>query len=109
MATTTQHMAQHYLVSGKVQGVGFRQATEARAQVLGISGWVRNLTDGRVEVLAAGEEEALSTFSAWVRRGPGAAAVCGVVQAEVEENECKHIFVILSDADYPIQVGGGAC
>jgi acylphosphatase len=109
MATTTQHMAQHYLVSGKVQGVGFRQATQARAQVLGISGWVRNLTDGRVEVLASGEAEALSAFSAWIRRGPGAAAVRSVAQGKVEENDLKHIFVISSDADYPIQVGSGAC
>lgn len=52
----------HVFYSGRVQGVGFRFTAEAAARNLGIGGWVRNLRDGRVEVLAEGEEIALKDF-----------------------------------------------
>ena len=52
----------HLYYSGKVQGVGFRFTAQGSAVELGVSGWVRNLGDGRVEVVAEGEEEALKKF-----------------------------------------------
>jgi acylphosphatase len=66
------------LISGLVQGVNFRYHTFEEARRLGVSGWVRNLLDGRVEVLAEGERAALESFVAWCRRGPRHARVDGV-------------------------------
>lgn len=69
---------EHYLVSGRVQGVGFRAATADAAQRLGVHGWVRNLRDGRVEVLAVGDAETLAKFADWLRQGPPAAAIANI-------------------------------
>jgi len=60
-----------YLVSGRVQGVFFRASTRYQAQSLGISGYARNLADGRVEVLACGESKALDQLRTWLVKGPG--------------------------------------
>lgn len=68
----------HCYISGKVQGVWFRASTEAEAKRLGITGWVRNLTDGRVEVMACGEKEAILELHAWLQHGPKLANVSGV-------------------------------
>lgn len=67
--------AMHVLVSGRVQGVAFRWTTRDRARALGLVGWVRNLRDGRVEVLAAGPGEALEELYAWLGDGPPMARV----------------------------------
>lgn len=66
------------LVSGLVQGVCFRQSTVDEARRLGLQGWVRNLPDGRVEVLAEGERGAVEGLVRSCRRGPPAARVEGV-------------------------------
>jgi acylphosphatase len=71
----------HLVVSGRVQGVAFRAYTEDQGRRLGVAGWVRNLADGRVEILAEGPREALESLVAFCRRGPPAARVEGV-QAE---------------------------
>jgi acylphosphatase len=63
------------LVSGIVQGVNFRYSTYEEARRLGVSGWVRNLPDGRVEVLAEGDRRALEALVDWCRRGPPHASV----------------------------------
>ncbi|HET9552130.1 MAG TPA: acylphosphatase [Anaeromyxobacteraceae bacterium] len=68
----------HLVVSGKVQGVFFRQATADEAARLGLDGWVRNLGDGRVEAEAEGERASLEALLAFCRRGPPAARVEGV-------------------------------
>lgn len=67
--------AARFLVSGRVQGVGFRAATRTQANGLGLRGLARNLDDGRVEVIAAGEAPALDALHAWLRHGPPAARV----------------------------------
>lgn len=66
---------EHYLVGGRVQGVGFRTATAEAAQRFGVQGWVRNLHDGRVEVLAVADADRLAKFADWLRHGPSAAVV----------------------------------
>lgn len=63
------------LIQGRVQGVAFRATAAATAQRLGLCGWVRNLPDGRVELLAQGEEPALRTLLAWAHQGPANARV----------------------------------
>lgn len=60
----------HIFVSGKVQGVFFRSGTRDKAQELGITGWVRNLDDERVEAVFEGEREAVEKMTGWCRRGP---------------------------------------
>lgn len=64
-----------FSVSGRVQGVYFRQSTAERARALGLDGWVRNLPDGRVEGVAQGPSAALEQLRVWLRQGPSAARV----------------------------------
>ena len=80
----TSMKAQRLLISGIVQGVGFRYFTLRAARNLGIKGYVRNLRDGRVEAVAAGPEEALQDFLAEMRRGPGGAHVARVESTETD-------------------------
>lgn len=70
--------AYRYLVHGRVQGVGFRYFALREAQALGLSGFARNLPDGRVEVLAEGPEAALGVFESRLREGPAFSSVGGV-------------------------------
>lgn len=66
------------VVSGKVQGVWYRQSTVEQAASLGVHGWVRNLPDGRVEAWLEGDEEAVSALARWLEQGPTKAEVSGV-------------------------------
>ena len=66
------------LVSGRVQGVGFRWHTVERARALGVSGWVRNLPDGRVEVWIEGAAAAVGAMLGWLADGPAHAHVAGI-------------------------------
>ena len=68
----------HLLVSGIVQGVGYRAFADRAARELGLTGWVRNLDDGRVEIYAEGESPALEAFESRCRRGPRSAEVSGL-------------------------------
>ena len=71
-------MRLHALVEGDVQGVGFRYATQRHADGIGVKGWVRNLEDGRVEVLAEGERALLEDMLAWLQHGPSGAYVSSI-------------------------------
>lgn len=68
-------VCRHVFVAGRVQGVAFRWATRERAAELGLSGWVRNLMDGRVEVWIEGEPAPVDELVTWLRRGPPPARV----------------------------------
>ncbi|OLU28792.1 acylphosphatase [Pseudomonas sp. PA15(2017)] len=72
----------HGYVEGRVQGVGFRQGTAAQAARLQVSGWVRNLPDGRVEVLLEGESDAVRSLAKWLEHGPPGAGVLAVTLQE---------------------------
>jgi acylphosphatase len=68
-------VARRYLISGRVQGVGFRWFTRDAAEREGVHGWVRNLPDGRVEAQAEGDADALERFERALRHGPRGARV----------------------------------
>lgn len=74
------------IVSGKVQGVGFRMSTRSQAKLLGVCGTVRNLSNGNVEIIAAGEAEAVDALVEWARSGPSSAVVDDL-QIEVMDYE----------------------
>jgi acylphosphatase len=75
------------LVSGRVQGVCFRQSTKNKAKKFGILGTARNLDDGRVEIIAQAEAETLGPFIEWCHKGPIAARVDHVEQIELQAFE----------------------
>ncbi|MBO9663349.1 acylphosphatase [Dokdonella sp.] len=74
-----------FLVSGLVQGVCFRASTQARARQLDLTGYARNLADGRVEVVASGDAQALARLEAWLHQGPPAAEVESVMREDHAE------------------------
>ncbi|MBW3584967.1 MAG: acylphosphatase [Cyanobacteria bacterium 0813] len=80
-------------VSGLVQGVGYRYSTMNQAKYLGLSGWVRNLPDGRVEAVFEGEKKAVEGMISWCRRGPSGATVSELV-LEYEDPEGDGTFEI---------------
>jgi acylphosphatase len=65
----------HVFVSGRVQGVSFRDATRSQAEQIGLSGWVRNTQDGRVEAVFEGEPDAVRQMIDWCESGPSSADV----------------------------------
>jgi acylphosphatase len=65
----------HVVVSGRVQGVAFRDSTRSQAEQLGLNGWVRNTQDGRVEAVFEGESEAVRQMVEWCESGPSSADV----------------------------------
>jgi acylphosphatase len=71
----------HVFFKGQVQGVGFRYTTQSLAHVMKLGGWVRNLRDGRVEMVAQGEEERLQEFLQRLQNGP--------LHDNIEEVECR--------------------
>ncbi len=83
-------MARHVHVTGRVQGVWFRAWTREQAEARGVSGWVRNRSDGSVEAVVAGPDDAVQALIAVLRQGPPA--------AEVEE-------VHVTDAEAPAEAG----
>lgn len=88
-------------ISGRVQGVCFRAYTADEGQKLGLKGWVRNLRDGRVEVLAEGPEDRLKALEAFCRKGPPYANVRNVeVVDEGIQEEALPPFLIAFESGY---------
>jgi len=90
---STEKLARVYRVRGRVQGVGFRYFVEHSATALGVSGWVRNLDDGDVEVYAIGTKAQLSELAGALWKGPRWAEVRGVDESEAAV-EHQHGFTI---------------
>lgn len=78
-------VGRRYVVSGRVQGVGFRYFVLRKATALGLSGWVRNLPGGEVEVCVWGTEEAQGVILAQLRIGPRSAQVANVLTSEISD------------------------
>lgn len=76
----------HLLISGRVQGVWFRESMKREAERLGMTGWVHNLADGRVEAVVCGDEQVLQAMRLWADKGPTFAKVTGV-QAKLMPDE----------------------
>ena len=85
-----------YLVSGRVQGVFYRVSTRDKGRSLGLNGWAKNLPDGRVEVLACGNDQQLKELEDWLWQGPDYASVSEVVTEVVEIEEQLDGFRIRS-------------
>ncbi len=84
--------AMRCLISGRVQGVFFRASTRHEAQRLGLGGRAVNLPDGRVEVVACGDPEALAALRDWLRHGPRLARVDQLLCEPAEETDCDEPF-----------------
>jgi acylphosphatase len=87
-------IARRYLITGRVQGVGFRYFTERVAAQHGIHGWVQNTPDGRVEIQAEGENDAMRQFESLVSTGPPGASVDDVVTTELAVGPLRSGFSI---------------
>jgi acylphosphatase len=87
-------VARRFLISGRVQGVGFRYFADAVAEREGLHGWVRNLPDGRVEALAEGESSAIARFERAIRQGPRSAHVDVVEVEEVAPTDRETGFTV---------------
>ena len=83
--------AMHFIVRGRVQGVGFRVAVLREAERLALSGWVRNLTNGDVEAVARGDALPLARLAEWLRHGPQLARVDNLHAATIDEARCGKI------------------
>lgn len=86
----------HIIVKGRVQGVGFRYHTESEALRMGVKGWVRNLPDGHVEILARVPREQRDSFIASISKGPPMARVEGLdIRKASEQMTCpEHGFTV---------------
>ena len=77
-SNTAEFARLHLIVSGRVQGVGFRYSTYDKAKEFAVAGWVRNTASGEVEIMAEGKQENLQMLAAWARQGPPSAHVTRV-------------------------------
>ncbi len=82
-------VCRRFSVTGRVQGVFFRGATQDEARRLQLSGWARNCADGSVEVFACGDDAALARLETWLRQGPPMAQVNGVVVEQAADAPCE--------------------
>lgn len=87
-------MTHRYVVTGRVQGVGFRWFVEREARILGVNGWVRNRENGSVEVLASGTREQLAALHKKLREGPRASRVDNVDVTDMPDVQDLNTFRI---------------
>jgi acylphosphatase len=80
-------LVKHYLVKGRVQGVGFRWFVHREAAEIGLRGWVRNTDDGNVEVVAAGDTEQIAELKAALKEGSRGSRVDAVIEHDLQDSE----------------------
>jgi len=80
-------ICKHCVISGRVQGVFYRQGTFKQATALGVTGWVRNLQNGDVECVLCGEDDAVNAICEWLKQGPPAAHVTNVAITDLPLEE----------------------
>ena len=96
-------VTRHILISGRVQGVGYRFFTQREAQDVGAVGWVRNLDDGRVEALVQVDETLFKGLIVRLQKGPSRASVEKIEVKAVSGAKVMEEFVIEKDGDSPWQ------
>ena len=84
----------HCFVAGRVQGVCFRASTQKQANLYGLTGWVRNLSNGQVEVMAFGNRQQLDELKQWLKSGSSLARVSNVESKEVEFQEIEDFNIL---------------
>ena len=84
-------MVLHFLIRGRVQGVGFRWFVHREAAGLGLKGWVRNTDNGEVEILAAGDKYLLDDLRREIRKGSRGSRVDAVIEHELAESEADSL------------------
>lgn len=84
-------MVLHFLVRGRVQGVGFRWFVHREASELDLRGWVRNTEEGDVEIVVAGEPQDLEELRASLHKGPRGSRVDGVLEHKLDESEAANL------------------
>ena len=84
-------MVVHFLVKGRVQGVGFRWFVHREAAEIGLRGWVRNIDTGHVELVAAGEPERIAELRMSLKKGSRGSRVDAVLEHELEESEAEKL------------------
>jgi acylphosphatase len=84
----------HVLISGEVQGVGFRYYTSVKARNLGLGGWVKNLNSGKVEAVFEGDEAVVNQMVEWCKKGPSSALVANV-SVDYDEPEGLEGFKVI--------------
>ena len=90
------------LIKGKVQGVYYRIAAKDEADKLGITGWVKYISGGRVEIMASGSEDAINEFIEWCKKGPEKAAVENVIVTPLSSEQFEGFTMILEN--YPTDI-----
>ena len=89
-----EKICKHFLVTGRVQGVWFRAGAKKEGERLGLSGWTRNLPDGRVEVMVCGTMPQLEQMEAWLQHGPELARVDQLQQELLPPKEFDGFMII---------------
>ena len=93
-------MVLHFLIQGRVQGVGFRWYVHREASELNLRGWVRNTEEGEVEVMASGSPETLAELRASLRRGPRGSRVDRLVEHQLAESEADELSSFRIDGSW---------
>jgi acylphosphatase len=90
-----QNIKVHIFISGRVQGVFFRQFTQKKAQELGLVGWVKNLADGRVEAVIEGDKEKIDKLLTYLKQGPPLSKVENVkIDYQKHQEEFKDFSIL---------------